>query len=130
MPKVQRFEDLVIWQKSRILAKEVYCISKSRPFASDYPLRDQIRKSTISIVSNIAEGFERDGNREFIQFLSHAKGSAGELRTQLYVALDMEYISSKQFADINQQVIDLAKMIAKLMDYLLESGMVGKKFKA
>jgi four helix bundle protein len=81
MPKITRFEDLKIWQSARKLASEVYRFTKEPPFCNDFALRDQVRKSAISILSNIAEGFERDGSREFVQFLSLSKASNGELRS-------------------------------------------------
>ncbi len=83
MVEIKKFEDLEIWQKARGLTHEIYSISSVGEFAKDYGLKDQIRRSSVSIISNISEGFERDGNKEFLQFLSLAKGSCGELRAQL-----------------------------------------------
>ena len=83
MAKIKRFEDIESWKKSRELAKSVYRITLNQRFARDFGLRDQIRRASVSILSNIAEGFERDGDKEFIQFLSLAKGSCGEVRAQL-----------------------------------------------
>ena len=88
MATIQRFEEIEAWQVARELTRSVYECSKSGSFAKDFALRDQIRRAAISVMSNIAEGFERGGNAEFIQFLSIAKGSAAEVETQLYVALD------------------------------------------
>ena len=90
MATVKKFEDLEIWQKARGVIREIYSISSVGEFSKDYGLKDQIRRSSVSIISNISEGFERDGNKEFLQFLSLAKGSCGELRAQLYVALDQQ----------------------------------------
>src|SRR4030065_2762694 len=86
------FEELQIWEKARELVKAIYKLSMTDKFKKDYSLVDQIRRSSVSIMSNIAEGFERGSNTEFIQFLYIAKGSAGEVRTQLYIAYDLKYI--------------------------------------
>jgi len=88
MAKITRFGEIESWKKSRELTKSIYRISLRERFFRDFGLRDQIRRAAVSILSNIAEGFERDGDKEFIQFLSLAKASCGELRAQLYVALD------------------------------------------
>ena len=92
MSEIKQFEDLDVWQKARELTRLIYQISSENNFAKDFGLKDQIRRSSVSILSNISEGFERGSNKEFILFLSYAKGSCGELRTQLYVALDQNYI--------------------------------------
>jgi four helix bundle protein len=97
MASLKCFEDLEVWQKSREFAKEIYSISKGSRLSRDLILRDQIIRCAISINSNIAEGFERGGTGEFIQFLSIAKGSAGELRSQLYIVLDQGYIDENKF---------------------------------
>ena len=88
MAKIEKFEDIQSWQKARTLTKEIYGVTLTGAFAKDFGLRDQIRRAAVSILSNIAEGFERGGDKEFLQFMAIAKGSAGELRAQLYVALD------------------------------------------
>ena len=93
MAKIERFEDIEAWKRSRALTKKVYDCTKQRGFEKDFGLKDQIRRSSVSTMSNIAEGFERGGNQEFIQFLATAKGSSGEVRSQLYVALDQGYIT-------------------------------------
>ncbi len=87
MASAQRFEDIKAWQKARELVKNIYQATSVGKFARDFVLRDQIRRAAVSIMSNIAEGFEREGNKEFLQFLSLAKGSCGEVRAQLYVAI-------------------------------------------
>ena len=97
MSSFQRFEDIEAWQKARELTKAIYAMSNDGQFARDFGLRDQIRRASVSIMSNIAEGFGRGGNKEFIQFLSTAKGSASEVQAQLYVALDAGYINQDQF---------------------------------
>src|SRR5512147_2126489 len=86
--EVRNFEDLEIWKDARLLTKAIYKMTKDTGFAKDFALRDQIRRASMSVMSNIAEGFERGGNQEFIQFLYVAKASCGEVRSQLYVALD------------------------------------------
>jgi four helix bundle protein len=100
MGKVERFEDLIAWQKARELTKLVYSASGSGGFAQDWGLKNQIRLASVSIMSNVAEGFDRAGRAEFHQFLVIAKGSCAEVRAQLYVALDAEYVSKKQFDKI------------------------------
>ena len=97
MAKVKKFEDIQSWKKARSLTKEIYAATLTGAFARDFGLRDQMRRSAISILSNIAEGFERGGDKEFLQFLAIAKGSAGELRAQLYVAFDQSFITVAKF---------------------------------
>jgi four helix bundle protein len=98
--KVERFEDLIAWQKARELTKLVYFVSGAGSFAKDWGLKDQIRRASVSVMSNVAEGFDRAGRAEFHQFLVIAKGSCAEVRAQLYVALDAEYVSKEQFDKI------------------------------
>ena len=109
--KIDKFEDLIAWQKARELTKSIYVITKQGDFSRDFGLRDQIRRSAVSVMSNIAEGFERGGRSEFHQFLVIAKGSCAELRSQLYVALDVDYINSKTFDDL----VELAKQTSRLI---------------
>ncbi len=87
MSTLKSFEEIESWQKARELTRKVYTVSNQGAFTKDFGLRDQIRRASVSIMSNIAEGFERDGNREFLQFLTVAKGSSGEVRAQLYLLL-------------------------------------------
>lgn len=98
-------------------------------FAKDFGLKDQIRRAAVSVLSNIAEGYERGGTKEFVQFLSVAKGSAGEVRSQLYVALDQSYIDQKEFDELLAQVKQISKMITGLMNYLQKAGLRGIKYK-
>ena len=95
--KIERFEDLIAWQKARELTKNIYKITRQGEFKNDFGLRDQIRRASVSVMSNIAEGFERGGRSEFHQFLVIAKGSCAELRSHLYVALDADYIDTQTF---------------------------------
>ena len=129
MTAIQQFEDIEAWQKARKLTRVVYTLSGSGQFAKDFGLRDQIRRSAVSIMSNIAEGFERGGSAEFSQFLSIAKGSAGEVEAQLYVALDQGYISQEQFDSTKSMALSTKKLIAGFMNYLRQSNLKGQKYK-
>lgn len=91
--KIKKFEDLPVWQEARIFTKEIYSLSKDTPLKKDYGLKDQIQRAAVSVIANIAEGFERNNNKEFIKFLGYSKGSAGEVRALLYLALDLDYIN-------------------------------------
>lgn len=128
MSTIKSFEDIQAWQKSRESNKEIYKVSSQGSFNKDFGLRDQIRRASVSVLSNIAEGFERNGSKEFIYFLSIAKGSAGELRAQLYVALDLEYITKAEFEKLNILVTETSKMISGFMNYLRSSSLKGAKF--
>lgn len=129
MATIKRFEDLECWQLARDLDKEVFPLTKIGDFARYFKLRDQMLGSSGSIMDNIAEGFERCGNREFSQFLSIAKGSAGELKSQLYRAADRDYISKSDFENLYSKTEIVAKKISGLMNYLSDSEMKGSKFK-
>jgi four helix bundle protein len=112
--RVERFEDLLAWQHGRNLCRDVYLLTMRNPFVRDFALRDQIRKSAISIPSNVAEGFERFRPGEFHQFLSIAKGSAGELRTQLYIASDIGYIDDPTRVEMLNRAEETARIIGAL----------------
>ena len=129
MSSFQRFEDIEAWQKARELTKAIYAMSNDGQFARDFGLRDQILRASVSIMSNIAEGFGRGGNKEFIQFLSTAKGSASEVQAQLYVALDAGYINQDQFQKLYSETEATARMIAGLLRYLQNSDFKGAKYK-
>ena len=129
MAKITRFEDLMSWQKARELNRLVYKISKNGNFAKDFGLRDQIRRASVSVMSNIAEGFERGGDREFVQFLSTAKGSCGEVRCQLYVALDENYLNEAEFKELSGCSTEVSRLISGMMTYLQGSELRGTKFK-
>jgi four helix bundle protein len=128
MATFKSFEDIESWQRARILANRIYKLTLDGSFAKDYKLRDQINSSSGSIMDNIAEGYERDGTREFIQFLSIAKGSAGETRSQLYRALDRDHISKEVFEELSEETILLSKKISGLMKYLGGSEWRGVKY--
>ena len=129
MATFQKFEDIEAWQRARELTREIYTASNENPFSKDFGLRDQVRKTSVSIMSNIAEGFERDGTKEFIQFLSVAKGSSGELRSQLYVAFDQGYLEEERFDRLLGIVLETSRMIGGLINYLRKSKMKGPKYK-
>jgi len=129
MARIQKFEEIEAWQGGRQLAKSVYGITSVGKFSKDFGLRDQIRRAAVSVISNIAEGFERGGDQEFLQFLALSKGSCGELRAQLYVALDQGYITQKEFEPLVGQAVAVSRMIAGLMRYLRGSELRGSKFK-
>lgn len=108
--KIEKFEDLIARQKARQLTADVYQITNQGEFARDFGLRDQIRRASVSIMSNIAEGFERFNPKEFYYFLSIAKSSCGEVRSQLYVALDANYIRTMKFAELKNKCVELSKI--------------------
>jgi len=114
MATLGRFEDFQVSQKARELTKEVYSVTKLSEFSKDYALRDQIRRAAISVLSNIAEGVERKGCREFINFLNIAKGSASEVRAQLYVSLDQGYINQETCDKICELTLEIGRMLSAL----------------
>jgi len=126
--KVERFEDLEIWKEARELCKYISKLTEDQPFSKDYKLRDQIRSSSGSIMDNIAEGFERGGNKEFIQFLFIAKGSCGECRSQSYRAFDNLYIEEETLNELLKQTIQISSKISSLITYLKNSDMKGPKY--
>ncbi|MEO8356246.1 MAG: four helix bundle protein [Chloroflexota bacterium] len=109
MTTAKRFEDLDVWQRAKELTSLIYSFSSSGAFARDFGLRDQMRRASVSIMSNIAEGFESQTQALFIQYLGHAKGSSGELRAQLYIALEQEYLTSAEF----KSAFSLAELCSK-----------------
>ncbi|MBE9052228.1 four helix bundle protein [Nostocales cyanobacterium LEGE 11386] len=114
LSKVEHFEDLIAWQKARILTQVIYQITQQEKFKKDFGLSGQMQRATVSIMSNIAEGFERNRPGEFHQFLSIAKASCAELRSQLYVALDINYIQQSEFNQILNQAQEVGKIIGGL----------------
>lgn len=126
---VRRFEDLEIWQEARELCKVIRILTSQGGFVRDYKFRDQIRDSSGSIMDCIAEGFERDGNKEFIQFLSISKGSCGETRSQGHRAFDYEYITQAELDDLLDRTTRLSKRISAFMSYLRNSEIKGTKFR-
>jgi four helix bundle protein len=128
MATFKSFEEIEVWKKAREFASKVYTLTLESSFSKDYKLRDQINGSSGSIMDNIAEGFERDGTREFIQFLSIAKGSAGESRAQLYRALDRGHISEETFQQMVFDVLSISKQLSNLINYLKKSEFKGTKY--
>jgi four helix bundle protein len=129
MAKIDRFEEIEAWKKARELTKSIYGITSQGNLSRDFPLRDQLRRAAISIMANIAEGFERGGNKELRQFLSFAKGSVGEVKAQLYVALDAGLIPLEQFQNLMALADDTSRLIAGFIRYLQTSDHKGSKFK-
>ncbi|MDA3878843.1 MAG: four helix bundle protein [Prolixibacteraceae bacterium] len=128
MATVNKFEDLEIWQKARTICIKVNLLTQKDKFRKDFSLVDQIKRSSGSVMDNIAEGFERDGTREFIQFLNIAKGSIGETRSQLYRASDSSYISQDEFDETYTDCIVLSKQIRSFSNYLVKCEYRGHKF--
>jgi len=118
MSAISRIEDIKAWQEARVLATSVYRITNTGAWAKDFGLRDQVRRAGVSIASNIAEGYARETDAEFARFLSIARGSANEVKTQLYIALDINYIDRKDFDEIYRQLDKICSMITNLMNYL------------
>lgn len=123
------FEDLEVWKSARELTNKIYGITKDGNFSKDYSLRDQIRRASVSIMSNIAEGYERGGNQELIQFLSIAKGSCGEVRCQLYLAGDQNYVNQNELKPFIEQCKRISIMINNFMEHLKGSRYKGPKYK-
>jgi four helix bundle protein len=130
MATIENFEDIVAWQKARENDKEIYHLTiNSNLFTKDFSLVDQIRRASGSIMDNIAEGFERGGNKEFIQFLYISKGSSGEVRSQLYRALDRGYIDQDTFEKHYTHAKEISKLLSGFIKYLKDSEIKGEKFK-
>lgn len=128
MATIQRFEDLTVWQKAREQAKHIYELTKQGDFSRDYELKNQISRSSGSVMDNIAEGFGRGSRTEFIQFLGYSLGSTDEVKSQLYRALDREYITQQQFSELYAQADWVAQMITSFINYLKKSPYKGFKY--
>jgi four helix bundle protein len=118
MAKIERFEDIEAWRKARELTKEIYKISSSGSFAKDFGLKEQIRRASVSVMLNIAEGFARKTDKEFARFLVHSHGSAAEVQAALYVALDQKYITQDEFGSLYSLVDKASSMVMKFAIYL------------
>ncbi len=129
MAKIERFEDIDAWKKARELTKVIYEVTGQGKIATDFSLRDQLRRASVSIMANIAEGFERGGNKEFRQFLAQAKGSTGEIKSILYAALDAGMTTSEQFQLIVGLADDTSRLMAGFLRYLKATDHTGSKFK-
>lgn len=128
MEKVKRFEDLVVWSESRILCKEIHALFKEKKRFSEIPISNQIIRSSGSIMDNIAEGFERGGNKELLQYLWISKASAGECRSQLYRAFDCDLINEGEFLALKRNVEKLSVGIYRLINHIRSSNMQGQKY--
>ncbi len=115
---IKRFEDIESWKKARILVKEIYKITRRNLFKRDYSLKDQINRAAVSIMSNIAEGFDSGSNRSFIKYLNISLGSSSEVKSVLYVALDQEYITEDIFEELYQKCEEIKKLIKGFKKYL------------
>ena len=129
MATFKKFEEIECWKKARELTRQIYKRSGKAAFARDFGLKDQIRRASVSVMSNIAEGYDRSGTAEFIHFLATAKGSAAEVRCQLYVALDQEYIEQSDFNELSELAAETGRMVGGLMKYLRSAGHKGSKYK-
>lgn len=125
----KNFENLEVWKLSRELTRKIYELTNNTRFSKDFALKDQIRRSSVSVLSNISEGYERDGNKELIQFLSIAKGSSGEVRSQLYIAMDQGYIEESLCVKLIDSFKKLSIMISNFIKYLKKSPYKGQKYK-
>ena len=128
MSKSKTFEDLQAWKDSRKLVRIIYKLSSVGDLSRDFALRNQMRRAALSVMANIAEGFERTGNREFLQFLSIAKGSAGELRSHLHAAYDSGFIQQEDYQHLSHSVLEVSRQLAGLMKFLKGSPYKGSKF--
>ena len=124
----KRFEELPIFEEARAMSRVVYCITTDKKF-NDFSLKDQMRRAVVSVVSNIAEGFERGSNREFIHFLFIARGSLGELRAQVYISFDNPYVVEREFQDINARCLELSSQISNFIKYLRNSKFTSLRYK-
>jgi four helix bundle protein len=118
MAKVEHFEDLEVWKNARKLAVSIYRLTGQERFAKDFGLKDQVRRAAVSVVSNIAEGFESQTQSTFIDYLGRAKASAGEVRTQLYLALDLEYLTPTEFGEACDLAVACSKQLTRFIQYL------------
>ena len=130
MPTIERFEDLQCWKSGRSLKRALYRLTRKEQFAKDRDLVSPIRRAAFSVTSNIAEGFERGGNRELGQFLATSKGSLGEIKDHLYTAIDETYITQIEFDETYRAAEETARLVGGFMSYLQRSEMTGPKFAA
>ena len=118
MAKFKSFEEITSWQKSRVFTKQIYEITENSRCKKDIDFVRQIRRASLSITSNIAEGFERNTDKEFVYFLYIAKASAGEVRSQLYLAFDLEYITKNEFDSLSESISEISKLLSGFIKYL------------
>ena len=129
MATITDFRDLKCWQEAREIAKDIYGLTRQGDFAKDFGLRDQIQRAAVSIGSNIAEGFERDSNQELVKFLSYAKGSAGEVISQLHTAFDVGYISNDALEMMVSRLKGASALIARFQASIRSSAIKGRYYK-
>ncbi len=127
--KIQKFGDILAWQRARELTKEIYSHAKIGAFAKDFGLKDQVQRASVSIMAYVADGFDRGGDKEFIQFLSISKGSCGEVKSHLHVAFDQKYITTEEFNELCNAADEVGRLLAGFMAYLKQSDLRGRKFK-
>jgi four helix bundle protein len=121
MTTIKSFEEFEVWQTAREISRRIYALSRKKPFVYDYGLKDQICRASVSIMSNIAEGYEGQTKRVFIRHLGIAKGSAGEVRSQLFIALDQNYLTDPEFHDLAEMCKKVSRQLSSLIDYLRNS---------
>lgn len=126
---INKIEDLLIWQEARVLVKEIFVLTNNDNFSKEYALKDQIKRSAISVMSNIAEGFGRGGNKEFTQFLYITNGSLSELKSQLYISYDFNVLAEEQLSNLLADILKLENMIKSLVKKMKESEYTGTKYK-
>ena len=119
--KIERFEEMNVWQEARALCNSIYHLTGKLDFQRDYGLSDQIQRAAVSVIANISEGFERDSNKEFVKFLNYSKGSAGEIRALLYIAFDLKYIDENEFRLNYDKSVSIIKQLSKFIKYLQKS---------
>jgi four helix bundle protein len=128
MPTFERIEEIEAWRRARELCGKIYRESGKGVFAKDFGLRDQMQRASVSIMSKFAEGFERSGSGEFVQLLAVAKGFAGEVRNQLYIALDQIYLAREDISRLSQSATDTARIVVGLINYLRKAGVNGTTY--
>jgi four helix bundle protein len=128
MSTIKSFMEIKGWQAARDLSREIFELTSIGPFSKDFGLKDQINRASGSVMDNIAEGFDRGGTREFLQFLSYSRGSCGEVRSQLFRAYDRKYIDENVFLELEKRTIEVGKIITGLMNYLLKTKIKGYKY--
>lgn len=126
--QIEKFEDIIAWQKARELTRAVYDVTRKGSFAKDFGLIDQIRRAVVSIGSNIAEGFDRGNTKEFLSFLGIAKGSVAEVRSQLYTAFDVGHISQLEFETLRSLAEEISRLLAGLVKSVRDSSMRGARY--
>lgn len=118
MATIEKFEELEVWKLSMELCTEIYKLTNTELFSRDFGLKDQIRRCSVSVPSNISEGYERDGKNQFLYFLAIAKGSCGELRTQLKIAYNLNYLGNEDYEALNEKCLSTSKQIKGFIKYL------------